>query len=425
MQYKEKEIKKGIKVHLIQTDKFKTNLVAIFLSLPIKREDVTKNALITAILRRGSKNMPTMAEINQNLEEMYGATFDNGIDKTGDNHVLKFYLESINDQFIPQTDEKMLKTSIEKLLEITFNPLLKNGQFKEEYVKQEKKNIKRIIEGKTDNKARYAYDRCIEEMYKNKPYGIYRYGYIEDLDTIDNKTLYNYYQKIISECKIDIFVSGDIDEKETIKTIEENENVKRLSAREAKYISTSTINKEDVKEKEIIEEMEVTQGKIVIGLDVNLKNEEQKYDALVYNSILGGTANSKMFQEVREKASLAYTAVSNYVRYKNNIFIKCGIEIKNYEKAMKIIRKQLEDMENGNFTKEDIENAKKGIISTIKTIDNEQDTGITYCFGQEITNYKTTLEEYIQKIQKIQKHDIIEVAKSIKINTIYFLKNIT
>ena len=69
---------------------------------------------------------------------------------------------------------------------------------------------------------------------------------------------------------------------------------------------------------------------------------------------------------------------------------------------MKIIRKQLEDMENGNFTKEDIENAKKGIISTIKTIDNEQDTGITYCFGQELTNYKTTLEEYIQKIQKIQ-----------------------
>ena len=130
MQYKEKEIKKGIKVHLIQTDKFKTNLVAIFLSLPIKREDVTKNALITAILRRGSKNMPTMAEINQNLEEMYGATFDNGIGKTGDNHVLKFYLESINDQFIPQTDEKMLKTSIEKLLEITFNPLLKNVQFK-------------------------------------------------------------------------------------------------------------------------------------------------------------------------------------------------------------------------------------------------------------------------------------------------------
>ena len=144
MQYKEKEIKKGIKVHLIKTEKFKTNLIAVFLSLPITRENVTKNSLLSAVLRRGTQNMPTSMQISQELEEMYGASFDNGIDKTGDNHVLKFYLESINDRYLPQQDENMLKTSIEKLLEIVFNPLTENGIFKEEYVKQEKENIKRI-----------------------------------------------------------------------------------------------------------------------------------------------------------------------------------------------------------------------------------------------------------------------------------------
>ena len=90
MRYTEKEIKEGIKVHLIETEKFKTNLVAIFLSMPITRQDVTKNALLSAVLRRGSKNMPSMVQISQELEEMYGASFDNGIDKTGDNHILKF-----------------------------------------------------------------------------------------------------------------------------------------------------------------------------------------------------------------------------------------------------------------------------------------------------------------------------------------------
>lgn len=421
MRYNEKEIKKGIQLHEIQTDKFKTNLIAVFLSMPITRENVTKNSLISAVLRRGSKNMPTQEKISQELEEMYGASFDCGLDKTGDNHILKFYLEAINDNFLPQTDENMLKTSIEKLLEIVFNPLVENGAFKEEYVKQEKENVKRIIEGKPDNKARYAFDRCIEEMYKDQPYGLYKYGYIEDLEAITAQDLYNYYQSMISQCKIDIFVSGNINEVTSI--VERNKNIEKLQEREPSYKINKVEAKENVQEKEVVEEMDVTQGKITIGLDLHLDNEEQKYDAMLYNAILGGTANSKMFQEVREKASLAYTAGSSYVRYKSNIFIKCGIEIKNYEKAMEIIRKQLEDMKNGVFTDEDIENAKKGIISGIKSIDDEQDTEITYFFGQELTNTKTSLEEYMEKIRKVSKEDIIKVANSVSVNTIYFLRD--
>lgn len=421
MQYKEKEIKKGIQLHEIQTEKFKTNLIAIFLTTPITRENVTKDALVSTVLRRGSKNMPTLAQISKEMEEMYGASFDCGIDKTGDNHVLKFYIEAINDKFIAQKDENMLKTAIEKLLEIVFNPLTENDVFKEEYVAQEKENIKRIINGRADNKARYAFDRCVEEMYKEKPYGLYKYGYIEDLDKITTKSLYEYYQKLISECKIDIFVSGDIEQVNQI--IENNEEIKKLPEREAIYVVNKIEDKESAKENEVIEEMDVTQGKITIGLDLHLENENQMYSAIIYNAILGGTANSKMFQEVREKASLAYSAGSSYVRYKSNIFIKCGIEIKNYEKAMEIIKKQLEDMKNGIFTDEDIENAKKGIISAIKSIDDEQDTEITYFFGQELTEVKTTLEEYMERIHEVTREDIIKIAKSITINTVYFLKN--
>ena len=423
MKYKEIGIKKGIKLHLIQTDKFKTNLIAVFLTLPLTQENVTKDALISAILRRGSKNMPTLTQINQELEEMYGASFDCGIDKTGDNHILKFYLESINDKFIPNKNENILKQSIDKLLEIIFNPLTENNKFSEEYLMQEKENIKRIINGRTDNKALYAYERCIEEMYKDKPYGLYKYGNIKDLENINAKELYEYYKNMINECKIDIFVSGDI-KIDTEKMLIENENIRNLKEREANYILNNIEKKEEAKETEVTEEMDVIQGKIVIGLDLTLNNVEQKYDALVYNAILGGTANSKMFQEVREKASLAYTAGSNYSKYKSNIFIKCGIEIKNYQKALKIIKKQLKDMEDGNFSEEDIANAKKGIISTIKSIDDEQDTEITYFFGQELSREKISIDEYIKKIENVTKENITKIAKSLKINTIYFLKNI-
>jgi predicted Zn-dependent peptidase len=367
--------------------------------------------------------MPTQEIISKELENMYGASFDCGLDKTGDNHILKFYLETINDAFIPQNDENMLKTAIEKILEIVFNPLVENNKFKEEYVNQEKETIKQIIEGKVDNKARYALDRCIEEMYKDKPFGLYKYGYVEDLDKINASNLYDYYKKLKSECKIDIFISGNY--KENIEEIvENNENIKELNSRDAKYICND-LSKKDISKTEniVTDSMEVTQGKLVLGLDVDIQDEELKYDALVYNGILGGTPSSKLFQNVREKASLAYSASSSYLRHKNNIFINCGIEIKNYEKALDIIKEQLEDMRNGVFSDEDIANAKKNIISTVKNISDEQDTEVVYFLGQELTNKKVSIEEYIDKIENVSKQNIINIANKIYINTIYFLKD--
>lgn len=201
MEHNEIDIKNGIKLHKIQTDKFKTNLIAVMLTTKLERESVTKNALIPAILRRGTAKLNTQEEINKKLEEMYGASFDCGLDKTGDNQVLKFYIETVNDEFLPQDAENMLKTSLENIFDIVLNPYLESNCFKKEYVEQEKENLKQIIEGKIDNKARYSLDRCIEEMYKNKPYGLYKYGYIEDLEEITPQSLYEHYKKIISECK--------------------------------------------------------------------------------------------------------------------------------------------------------------------------------------------------------------------------------
>lgn len=422
MEYKQTDIKKGIKLHTIKTDKFKTNLIAIMLTTKLNRENVTKNALIPTVLKRGTKNLKTQEEINKKLEEMYGASLDCGLDKTGDNQVLKFYIETVNDEFLPQEAENMLKTSLEEIFEFVFNPYLENNCFKKEYVEQEKENLKQIIEGKIDNKARYSLDRCIEEMYKDKPFGLYKYGYIEDMKNIDEENLYEYYQKLINECKIDIFVSGIVDEN-TENVIKNNENIAKLGEREPQYNRPEIVAKKSEKEKDIQESMEVTQGKLIIGMDLDIDDDNLRYDVMIYNSLFGGSANSKLFQNVREKASLAYTASSSYYRFKNNIFINCGIEIPNYEKALEIIKQQIEDMKKGDFTDEEVENAKKGIIASIKTIDDEQDTEITYFFSQELSQNKCDIEQYINRIAVVNKENVIEIANKVSINTIYFLKD--
>lgn len=423
MNYIKQNIKPGIIFHKINTNKFKTNLFSIFITTKLERENVTKNALLTAILRRGTKKMPTQELISQNLENMYGASFDCGVEKTGDNHIMKFYLESINNEFLP-SQENLSKECLDILIDIVFNPYVENGSFKEEYINGEKENLKQIIEGKIDNKAKYASDRCIEEMYKDKPYGLYKYGYIEDLKNINAKDLYEYYLQLIKNAKIDIFVSGDLDN-EILNSIKENEIIKNLNERDPKYnVNKENEVKERVNEPKIIKEsMQVTQGKLILGLDILENKKESKYATSVYNIILGGSANSKMFQNVREKASLAYTAGSIYLRQKDNVFIKCGIDIPNYDKALEIIKQQLEQMKNGDFSEDDINNAKLLISSTIGSIPETQDAELTYYFSQELSDEFISIEDYINRINSVTKEQILNIANNVQINTIYFLKD--
>ena len=424
MNYSKKEIKKGIAIHNIKTNKFKTNLYAVFLATPLDRENVTKNALIAAILRRGTQNIQSQDLISKKLEEMYGASFDCGIEKTGDNQIMKFYLEAINEDFLPEKEE-LTKKCIEILFDIIFNPLIENNGFKEEYVKSEKEKLKQIIESKIDNKRAYAFERCIEEMFKNEPYGLYKYGYIEDLDKITPQNLYEYYKKLINECKIDVFVSGEIENSNINNLIENNQQINKLTQREPIYvINKEKSNVKDKKAENIVEEhMQVGQGNLVIGLSANSSLDNAKFIASVYNAILGGGANSKLFQNVREKNSLAYTAGSTFRRQKGAIFIRCGIEIANYEKALKTIKEQIEDMKNGNFTDEDINNSKELIVASINSITSEQDSEITYYYGQELSDSFTSLEEYVNNIKRVSKENILELAKDIWINTIYFLRD--
>lgn len=419
------EIKKGIKLHSIQTNKFKTNLISVFITTPLVRENVTKNALIPAILRRGTKNMLTQEQISKKLEEMYGAEFDCGVEKTGDNQVIKFYLESLNDKFLPEKED-LLNKSIDVLLEIILNPLVEKEMFKNEYLESEKSNLKQLIEAKIDNKDLYAFEKCTEKMYEGKPYSLYKYGFAEDLDKIEGKDIYNYYKNLIDTAKIDIFVSGEFNEKEIIDMLIKNENINKLKER----LPNNIINKEETEIKEeinkpkIVEDiMNVTQGKLVIGMEIKNMKKDERFIATLYNTILGDSANSKMFQNVREKAHLAYSARSTYVRPKNDIFIRCGIEIDNYQKALNIIKEQLDDMKNGNFSIDDINNAKKYIISAVNSVDEEQDTEITYYLGQELAASECTLENYKENVEKVTKEQIQDLASRTQINTIYFLRN--
>ena len=399
-----------MKVTRLKTESFKIDEIAVFLTMPLDKETITKNALIPAILRRGTSNLKSQLEIGRKLEEMYGAGFNCGIDKTGDYCVLKFYIETLSNKFLPN-NENISQEAVKLIMDIIFNPLVVNNAFSEEYVKQEKENLEKVIKARKDNKANYAYNRCLEEMFKDEPYGLFKYGYLEDLEKINAKNLYEYYKEMIKNCKIDVIINGvDADELEVPEVTENLDNA--IVMNEYKH-TTSEIPKI------IKESIDVQQGKLIIGMDAPTENRDA---VTMYNVVLGGGANSKLFQNVREKASLAYSAGSSYLRRKNAVMIKTGIELQNYDKALKIIEQQLEDMKNGKITDDEIKAGRQLILASLRMIPESQEDTIAFYFDQQLFNENLTVDEYCKKLESVTKEQIVDVANKIRINTIYYLE---
>lgn len=439
-----------IKIKRFENNKFKTNEIAVFATIKQTQENATKNALIPAVLRRGSTNYRNQLEISKKLENMYGANFNCGVDKSGDYIILKFFIETINNEY-SDSKENLAQEAFNLLTDIVFNPLVENDGFNINYVKQEKDNLAKIINSKKDDKANYAYQRCVEEMFKNSPYGIYKYGSLQDLEKINEKNLYEYYLNIIQNNPIFIYINGknansinvdeninnnfkiafnnnsneynendDLQEKNENaeiennknKDIEDNKNIEIVDNKNAEIVALQPIN--IVKEK-----LDVTQGKLIIGLNAPSEN---KYAVTMYNTILGGGANSKLFQNVREKESLAYYASSRYIRRKNAIIIRTGIELANYDKAVKVIKEQLEEMKKGNISDYELASAKTLILASLKLIPESQEDIMAFDFDQDVFNENLTFEQYYKKIENITLKEIIDVANQVRINTIYYLE---
>ena len=417
------ELKPGIKAHLIKTDIFKTNLISIIMTTPLKKENVTKNALIPFLLKRGSQNFPTHEQISLRLEELYGTSLNCGIDKVGDNQIIKFVAECIDNNYTLNRED-LIKDVIDLLVDVTFHPYMENGKFKDNAIETEKEHLKELIEGKINNKDEYAFNRCLENMYEFNGYGLYRFGYIEDLEKITLEGISKYYFELIKNAKIDIYISGNFDEGHIEKILRENKTLQELEEREPNYIkqnpSTEIAKKVD-NPKKIQERMDIKQGKLVIGYNILDQQQNSRNIGIVFNSIFGDSANSMLFQNVREKAGLAYTARSGFIKPKNLIMVRAGIEPQNYEKAVEIIKEQVENIKSGKFSDKDIENAKIYIVSGIKNIEVEQDTEIVFYMGQELSGLDFSIEEYITNINSVTKEQIVEFAKNLQMNTIYFL----
>lgn len=409
------EIKNGINLHYLHTKKFKTTTFGIYFHRPLRREEVTINALIPNVLRRGCPLFPETKLLSGQLDELYGAKLDVGVRKKGDSQVIHINFEFINENFISKS-----QPVLENILELAQSMVLEQTHFPQQYVNQEKENLKQHILSLINDKRSYAMTRCTEIMCEGEPYGLNELGFIDDIDNINETALYEHYKNVVLKSPVDIFVCGDVD----IFWVEQHltEIFAGIEPATAKYPETVVV-KDVGSVKNITETEQIAQGKLSLGFRTKTQPADGKYAALlIYNAILGGGPSSKLFNNVREKLSLAYYSMSKIDMFKGIMTINSGIEVENYQIAYDEIMKQFEAVKNGEITDDEISFA---ILSTVNGIKSIADSALMmedYWLNRIIVGVPRTFEEITQMVRKITKEQVIEVANNVELDTVYFLK---
>ncbi len=414
---KRTELDKSIYINEIDTDRFKSNIISYYIVRPLCRQDVTKNALLPLVLKRGSQSYPTNLEIQKRLEELYGVRLGVSVLIRGDKQILNLTSQFVDERYLE--DQDYLENVIDLINDIIFHPLLEDGYFKADYVKREKENLSKKIKSKINDKRSYAIEETIKLMCKGENYSIPSTGYIEDLETIDEKNLYDYYLKVLEESPIEIFYSGRRNEK--IESIFRSK-FKKLERGEILSFQRESISGQVDQVKEVVKKMDVNQAKLVLGYRTGIGYEDSLYNGLLLaNVILGGSSNSKLFLNVREKESLAYYVGSRLYKYKSIILIDAGIEFKDYEKTKAIIAQEIQKMKDGEITDREIEIAKKAIISDLNGVRDSIMSITEIEFSKLITGDRRSLEEKIQAIEKVSYEEIVRASQAINLDTIYFI----
>ncbi|MBR6728560.1 MAG: insulinase family protein, partial [Clostridia bacterium] len=412
-------IKPGVRLHHIMTKQFKTVSVSLHFHRPLTQEEAAKNALLTDVLRRGNAEFKDSGALGRHLQSLYGASFGADVRRKGEDQILSFVVSTVADRFLP-AGEGCVQKAAELLFDMVFCPQTENGAFRADYVEQEKINLINDIEALINDKRSYALWRLIENMCAGDRYAIHELGDVASVQAITPENLYDQYVRVISESPVDIFVTGETDISVICKLAEE-----RFSAISPKsnYPETTLYMKSSVV-KRVEESFDVSQAKLSMGFYTGISPQDSRYSALmVYNSILGSGAHSKLFNNVREKLSLAYYASSRLERYKGIMLITSGIEYGNRNQAEAEIFAQIEAMKIGEISEYEFDVSVKSIINSLRSLGDDIGYLEDYYLGQSVSGTDMTLEEQCRKIASVTMQEVIDVAALIQPEMVYLMKS--
>ena len=413
----------NIYISFVESDRFKQNLVMMNVISRLETGlKAAKSVVLDKVLKRGSVNYPTMADIDKRLAYLYAASVNVWSSKIGEAQIFSASAQMLENKYAWDGTD-ILNETLDVLADVLANPIVINGAFNKDYVETEKTNAINEILAQVNDKGWYTYKKCIETMCKGERFAIDTRGEVEDVEKITAANLYDHYKHILANSAIEIFCVGRLADKKQYlidKFTELTGNFERSNAIED--YSTDVILKDQPKG-EIIEEMEVNQGKLVMGFRTGMTNKDKDYANLIlFNALYGASATSRLFENVRERLSLCYYCSSGIEAEKGIMTVQSGVEVENKQKAIDEIMRQLEEVKAGNFTDKEIDNAKMTIVNSYKGVYDGLGNISHWYLRQLIKGDVKTPEEMIDAVNKAGRDGIISAANRLSLDTTYFLK---
>ena len=417
MKYTKKDLG-SYNLHLINTDKFKTISIKVIFRSPIAKESITIRNILSDLIMQSSKKYGSKRDLTIKAQDLYAAEISVSNNRLGNYINTTFSLNILNDKY---TEDGNFSNAVQFLSEVIFNPDISDKKFNKEKIDIVKSNCRSALNSIKEDSGNYSLIRMFEEFDDNSPCSYRMSGYLEDLDKINEENLYEYYTNMIKSDLVDIFVLGDIYEEVVIKLFREFFKLRTLKKVRVPYM----LEEKEVRHKRSFnEKIDNSQSKLSIACRCNgLSEYERNYVITLYNVILGGGSDSKLFKEVREENSLCYSIYSVPNKLDHVIIIQAGIDKNNYDKTVKLIEKDLEDMRKGKFSDADISVAKEYFYTALEELQESPDRIINDYLMMELLG---TDEINVKRlmIDKVTKEEIIKVAKKVRLDTIFLLEGV-
>lgn len=408
----------GVAVHVLPAPRFKTVTLSVFLHRPLARETATPMALLPSVLVRGSRELPTQADLTRALDELYGADLSAAVVKNGEVQSAAFHLNVVDRRYLPDGAD-VWRRAVEVLAGVVARPLLLDGGFRPDYVEQEKVNLGRQIDAVRNDKARYAAVRLIEEMCRGERFSLQPLGRREDIPRITPQGLAAVHEGLLRTAPVDIFLVGGEDPEDYLPAIRESF---RWEGRSPEELPRTETGKAPSRPRQVVEGEDVEQGKLALGYRTGVTLADDDYAALqVYNGTLGGFVHSKLFKNVREGASLAYYAHSQVDPLKGVLVVSSGIETRNFERALAIVEEQVAAMERGDISDEELRQTKLALADRLRVAQDSPSAIVARALGDILGGRRRELPEALAEIERVTREDVVRVASRIRLDTVYFL----
>ena len=407
----------GYEVHVIKTDRFKTVFYSVNIRFDDERETERYTSLLSRLLMQTSHKYNSLRDINTFCASIYDPSYNIRVLNSGKENILSLTASFANEKY---TEKGMTEKNIKFLSEFIFEPKVIDGGFDREVFETQKEKLLQYYRALRDNPQNYANSRLSEEM-KVRKYDVMKLDeLIQSISMLTALELYDFYKKVMSEGKLDIFVCGDVDGDEIKKII--GKSIKFNGSKKGDInhlVRQCDYNK---KEKIVIEPSSNTQSNLIVGCKLlDLTDFERKYVFVLYSWILGGGMNSLLTQTVREKNSLCYYIYAARQNLFETMRIYAGINGEDFDKTYELIKKEMDNMEKGNFSIELFEGVKEIYYnSLIKTSDSQSDLVASYTSELFIGN--DSLDIRRKEMEKVTKEDVMNLAKKVHIDTVYLLK---